>query len=144
MTDRTPALVKSPILVAYADQYGLGSSAFLSNGALSLIFDAAYRVEVRPFPGGRLVLQAQLLDMSQFDPAKREDVLVRMLRDAASTARDFTCSLALDGKLSMLLLQQSVEPPVDLRRLESELADFVNVLAFWRGRLPEEDRWARG
>lgn len=141
MTDRMT--LKAPVLAAYAQKYGLESSAFLADGTMTLIYDAIYRVDVRPHLEGRLVIHALLLDVSPLSPVRREEFLLRMLRYAASTLRDFPCGLVMDAGRSRLLLQQLVDPPIHLLRLESELAGFVNVLSFWRGILQEESRRLR-
>ena len=141
MTDRMT--LKAPVLAAYAQKHGLESSAFLADGTMTLIYDAIYRVDVRPFLEGRLVIHALLLDVSPLSPVRREEFLLRMLRYAASTLRDFPCGLVMDAGRSRLLLQQLVDPPIHLLRLESELAGFVNVLSFWRGILQEESRRLR-
>lgn len=141
MTDQLA--LKAPVLAAYAKKHGLASSAFLADGTMTLIYDAIYRVEVRPHLEDRLVLHALLLDVSPLSAVRREDFLLRMLRYAASTVRDFPCGLVMDGGRSRLVLQQSVDPPVSLPRLESELAGFVNVLSFWRRILQEESHRLR-
>ncbi len=127
-----------PVLTAYVARHALDPSAFLADGSLSLIVDAAYRVQVRPFPGERLVMQALLLDVSRFETREREDILVSLLRYAAATVRGFAAGLALDGASSWLVLQQALSPPIDVRRLETELTDFVSVQAFWRERCAQE------
>ncbi len=141
MTDRTAISLNASVLEVYAHKHGVDRSAFLADGTMSLIYDAAYRVEVRPHVAGRLVLQSVLMDVSPFSIDRREEFLVRMLRLAASTVRDFASGLVLDAAQSRLLLQQSVDASFDLPGLEVDLADFVNVLAFWRGILQEESRW---
>ncbi len=138
MPDPVPRSVKHPLLLAYAERQGLGSSAFLSDGSLSLIFDAAYRLQVRPFVGDRLVVQSWLLEIAPIRREQRDELLVRLLRHAASTARDFPAGLVVDATASWLLLQQVVPAGADLRTLEAELADFVNVRAYWQGRCSEE------
>ncbi len=127
-----------PVLTAYVARHALDPSAFLADGSLSLIVDAAYRVQVRPFPGERLVMQALLLDVSRFETREREDILVSLLRYAAATVRGFAAGLALDDASSWLVLQQALAPPIDVRRLETELTDFVSVQAFWRERCAQE------
>ena len=127
-----------PVLTAYVARHALEPSAFLADGSLSLIVDAAYRVQVRPFPGERLVMQALLMDVSRFETREREDILVSLLRYAAATMRGFAAGLALDGASSWLVLQQALSPPIDVRRLETELTDFVSVQAFWRERCAQE------
>jgi hypothetical protein len=127
-----------PVLTAYVARHALDPSAFLADGSLSLIVDAAYRVQVRPFPGERLVMQALLLDVSRFETREREDILVSLLRYAAATVRGFAAGLALDAASSWLVLQQALSPPIDVRRLETELTDFVSVQAFWRERCAQE------
>ncbi len=129
-----------PVLTAYAARHALDASAFLADGSLSLIVDAAYRVQLRPFPGERLVMQALLMDMSRLEVRQREDILVSLMRSAAATVRGFAAGLALDNTSSWLVLQQGLTPPVDLRRLETELMDFVSVQAFWRERCAQEVR----
>jgi hypothetical protein len=69
-----------------------------------LIFDATYRVQVRPFPGERLVIQALLMDMSRFQARQRGAVLVGLLRYAAVTVRGFAAGLALDDTSAWLVL----------------------------------------
>lgn len=135
--------LNAPVLAAYAKKHGLESSAFLADGTMTLIYDTIYRVEVRPHLEDRLVLHALLLDVSLLSAARREDCLLRMLRYAAATVRDVPCGLVMDTGRSRLLLQQSVDPPVSLLRLESELAGFVNVLSFWRRILQEESHRLR-
>jgi hypothetical protein len=127
-----------PVLTAYVARHALDPSAFLADGSLSLIVDAAYRVQVRPFPGERLVMQALLLDVSRFETREREDILVSLLRYAAATVRGFAAGLALDAASSWLVLQQALSPPIDVRRLETELTDFVSVQAFWREHCAQE------
>lgn len=130
-TIRSPSM--SPVLSAYVERHGLEASAFLSDGSLSLIFDAVHRVQVRPQSGGRLVLESELLDILSVPVAERGEVLVSLLRYAAVTVRDFAAGLVLDGVQQRLLQQQVLVAPVDLRQLEAELEDFVNVRAFWQG-----------
>lgn len=137
MAGTTLASPQHPVLTAYVARHALDPSAFLADGSLSLIVDAAYRVQVRPFPGERLVMQALLLDVSRFETREREDILVSLLRYAAATVRGFAAGLALDGS-SWLVLQQALSPPIDVRRLETELTDFVSVQAFWRERCAQE------
>ncbi len=129
-----------PVLTAYAARHGLDASAVLADGSLSLIVDAAYRVQLRPFPGERLVMQALLMDMSRLGVRQREDILVSLMRSAAATVPGFAAGLALDNTSSWLVLQQGLTPPVDLRRLETDLTDFVSVQAFWRERCAQEVR----
>jgi hypothetical protein len=129
-----------PVLTAYVARHALDPSAFLADGSLSLIVDAAYRVQVRPFPGERLVLQALLMDISRFEVRQRADIWVSLLRYAAGTVRGFAAGLALDDTSSWLVLQQGLTPPIDLRRLETELTDFVSVQTFWRERCAQEVR----
>ena len=129
-----------PVLTAYVARHALDPSAFLADGSLSLIVDAAYRVQVRPFPGERLVMQALLLDVSRFETREREDILVSLLRYAAATVRGFAAGLAVDDASSWLVLQQALSPPIDVRRLETELTDFVSVQAFWRERCAQEGK----
>lgn len=138
MAGTTLASPQHPVLTAYVARHALDPSAFLADGSLSLIVDAAYRVQVRPFPGERLVMQALLLDVSRFETREREDILVSLLRYAAATVRGFAAGLALDGASSWLVLQQALSPPIDVRRLETELTDFVSVQAFWRERCAQE------
>lgn len=138
MAGTTLASPQHPVLTAYVARHALDPSAFLADGSLSLIVDAAYRVQVRPFPGERLVMQALLLDVSRFETREREDILVSLLRYAAATVRGFAAGLALDGAFSWLVLQQALSPPIDVRRLETELTDFVSVQAFWRERCAQE------
>ena len=138
MAGTTLASPQPPVLTAYVARHALDPSAFLADGSLSLIVDAAYRVQVRPFPGERLVMQALLLDVSRFETREREDILVSLLRYAAATVRGFAAGLALDGASSWLVLQQALSPPIDVRRLETELTDFVSVQAFWRERCAQE------
>jgi hypothetical protein len=138
MAGTTVASPQHPVLTAYVARHALDPSAFLADGSLSLIVDAAYRVQVRPFPGERLVMQALLLDVSRFDTRAREDILVSLLRYAAATVRGFAAGLALDDASSWLVLQQALSPPIDVRRLETELTDFVSVQAFWRERCAQE------
>lgn len=126
------------VLNAYVARHGLDPSAFLPDGSLSLIFDAAYRVRVRPFPGERLVMQALLMDISGFETRQREGILVSLLRYAAATIRGYAAGLALDDTSSWLVLQQALTPPIDMRRLETELTEFVSVQAFWRERCAQE------
>ncbi len=133
MTSSLASPARRPVLVAYADRHGVAASAFLADGTLSLIYDAAYRVEVRPHLEGRLVLESFLLDLSLLPETRQGEALVSLLRDAAITVRDHACGLVLDETRSRLLLQQVLPAPVDLRRLETELGDFVNVLAFFQG-----------
>lgn len=138
MAGTTFASPQHPVLTAYVARHALDPSAFLADGSLSLIVDAAYRVQVRPFPGERLVMQALLLDVSRFETREREDILVSLLRYAAATVRGFAAGLALDDASSWLVLQQALAPPIDVRRLETELTDFVSVQAFWRERCAQE------
>ena len=138
MAGTTLASPQHPVLTAYVARHALDPSAFLADGSLSLIVDAAYRVQVRPFPGERLVMQALLLDVSRFETREREDILVSLLRYAAATVRGFAAGLALDAASSWLVLQQALSPPIDVRRLETELTDFVSVQAFWRERCAQE------
>ena len=138
MAGTTVASPQHPVLTAYVARHALDPSAFLADGSLSLIVDAAYRVQVRPFPGERLVMQALLLDVSRFDTRAREDILVSLLRYAAATVRGFAAGLALDDASSWLVLQQALSPPIDVRRLETVLTDFVSVQAFWRERCAQE------
>ncbi len=132
MPDALRPLVVSPVLSAYAERQGLEASAFLADGSLSLIFDGAYRVQVRPQSGGRLILQSRVLDLSMVPSSQRGEVLVSVLRYAAGTVRDFAVSLVLEETQQFLLQQQVLLPTVDVRLLESELADFVNVLGYWQ------------
>ena len=138
MAGTTLASPQHPVLTAYVARHALDPSAFLADGSLSLIVDATYRVQVRPFPGERLVMQALLLDVSRFETREREDILVSLLRYAAATVRGFAAGLALDAASSWLVLQQALSPPIDVRRLETELTDFVSVQAFWRERCAQE------
>lgn len=133
MAGRERVSTLHPAQRAYADRHGLGDTAFLSDGAMSLIYDSAYRVEVRPHPDGRLVLLASLMDLAPIPASARDDMLVRLLRYAASPARDHASGLAIDAAAERLVLQQLVDGSVDVGRLEAELADFVNVVAFWSG-----------
>jgi len=140
MARSTFASPQHPVLTAYVARHGLDPSAFLADGSLSLIFDATYRVQVRPFPGERLVMQALLMDMSRFQARQRGAVLVGLLRYAAVTVRGFAAGLALDDTAAWLVLQQAVAPAVDVPRLQTELTDFVSVQTFWRERCSEEAR----
>ena len=140
MASRTFASPQHPVLTAYVARHGLDPSAFLADGSLSLIFDGTYRVQVSPFPGERLVMQALLMDISRFEADLRGDVRVGLLRYAAMTVRGFAAGLALDETSSWLVLQQGVTSAIDLRRLETELTDFVSVQTFWRERCSQEAR----
>lgn len=130
--------VNSPVLAAYAARHGLQASSFLADGTMSLIFDGAHRVAVRPCLEGRLVLHAVLMDLTPLTAQRRGEVLARLLRQAAGPARDFAAGLALDGTGTCVLLQQVLSPPIDLRTLETELGDFVNVRVFWQGICSDE------
>lgn len=120
-----------PAVRAYAQRNGIEAGAFHEDGRLTLTIDDRYRVQLRTAADGRLALSSLLLDLGQLAAPRVDATLQRLAVWAAGMLRDHASALALDEAAQALLLQQELAAGADVAALESELADFVNVLAFW-------------
>lgn len=120
-----------PAVRAYAQRNGIDASAFREDGRITLTIDERYRVQLRAAADGRLALSSLLLDLGQLAGPRVDAILQRLATWAAGMMRDHASALALDEAAQALLLQQELAASSDVAALESELADFVNVLAFW-------------
>ena len=133
-----------PTLSAYAARQGFDAGVFLADGAMSLIYDGRYRLWFRVLPGGQIVMESVLMELRQIPPSTAEDVMVRLLRYASSTARAYACGLVLDEASDRLLLQQIIPAPVSTASFEGDLAEFLNVLGFWCDICAQEDKRLNG
>lgn len=125
---KTPA----PALQAYVSRHALDASAFRSDGSLSLLFDDRYPVSLRPLSGERFAMLSPLLYLDGLTESTRDELLVRVMRYAAATVRDHACALVIEPSPLRLLLQGvCVLLEGGVSRLEEELAEFVDALAFW-------------
>jgi hypothetical protein len=140
MNPALPGYLLDPTLSAFAARQGLGASAFLADGAMCLIFDGRYRVWFRAMPGGQIVMESVLMDLTQIPPVAAQDVMVRLLRCASTTARMYAAGLALDAESDRLLLQAVIHSPDSVASFEGELAEFLNVLKFWRDVCAQEGK----
>jgi hypothetical protein len=120
-----------PAVRAYAQRNGIDASAFREDGRVTLTIDDRFRVQLRAAADGRLALSSLLLDLGQLAAPRVDATLQRLAIWAAGMMRDHASALAVDEGAQALLLQQELAANTDLAALESELADFVNVLAFW-------------
>lgn len=136
--DRAHAAVR-----AYALRHRLDASAFRSDGRVALDFDGRYRVTVQPAADNRIALTSRLVSLDTLSREAREQVLVRLVYLATGMMREHAPGLCIDDREESLLLQQLVPSTTDADQLEAQLAQFVNVLAFWNhacaheaGRIP--------
>lgn len=120
-----------PAVRAYAQRNGIDAGAFREDGRVTLTIDERYRVQLRAAADGRLALSSLLLDLGQLPAPRVDATLQRLAIWAAGMMRDHASALAVDEAAQALLLQQELAAGTDVAALESELADFVNVLAFW-------------
>lgn len=133
-----------PTLSAYAARLGLESGVFLADGSMSLIYDGRYRLWFRALPAGHIVMESVLMELTPIPPSMAQEVMVRVLRYASSTARAYACGLVLDDASNRLLLQQIVPCPVSAASFEEDLAEFLNVLGFWLDICAQEDKRLNG
>lgn len=124
--DRAHAAVR-----AYGLRHRLDPSGFRSDGRVTLDFDGRYRVMVQPAADNRIALVSYLLSLDSLPREDREQVLVRLAHLATGTLQDHATGLAIDDDEQALVLQQLVPSTTDADQLEEQLAQFVNVLAFW-------------
>ena len=126
----TGASAAHPALAGYAQRHGLSLGAFRTDGRLTLRFDRRHRLQIRPAANGRIAFAARLMDLS----ARALDVEQTLLHLAAMGAgllRDHAAGLCVDEAEQTVVLQQVLPSDADVALLESELAAFVNTLAFW-------------
>ena len=125
--DRAHAAVR-----AYALRHRLDPAAFRSDGRVMLDVDGTYLVMVQPAADNRIALTSRLLDLDALSREAREPLLLRLASLATGTLRDNAPGLCIDDEEQALLLQSQLPAATDADQLETQLAHFVNVLAFWR------------
>lgn len=125
--DRAHAAVR-----AYALRHRLGAAAFRSDGRVMLDFDGKCRVMVQPAADNRIALTARLVNLDTLSREARDQVLLRVATLATGTLRDHAPGLCIDDEEQALLLQAQLPATTDADQLETQLAQFVNVMAFWR------------
>lgn len=128
---RSGSAAAHPALRSYAQRNGIEEASFREDGRLVLTFDDRFRVQLRPAANGRIAIVSLLAEMTAMPPGQRDEFLVRMATQGAGMMRDHASTLALDQDEQRLVLQQLVPAAADADALESDLADFLNVLAFW-------------
>ncbi|HZY20522.1 MAG TPA: CesT family type III secretion system chaperone [Ramlibacter sp.] len=116
---------------AYAARHRLDGSALRSDGRLTLRFDGRYRVQLRPAADGRIAVVSRLLDLSGRPRADADEALRQLATLACGLLRQDAAALCIDTPESALVLQQVLPADTDVEQLESQLAAFVNALAFW-------------
>ncbi len=127
-----------PVVKAYVVRHGLGEDALREDGRLALEFDDRYRVQVRPASEGRVALVSRLADLTRWSRLAGDDLLQRLAHRSAGLARTHAAGLVIDEALNSLQLQQVLPAATGVDALERELAEFVNVLAFWSRTCNEE------
>lgn len=127
---RRPAV--HSVLGAYAQRNRIDAEAFRPDGSMCLVFDAVYRVTIRSLPDGRMLFLSPVLDLWALPGSEQDDFLLRLLRTGAGLIRDHACGLAVDETRNRLVLQQVLPAGASVQDMEDQLADFLNVLGFWR------------
>lgn len=125
--DRAHAAVR-----AYALRHRLDPSAFRSDGRVMLDFDGKCRVMVQPAADNRIALTTRLLNLDALSQQSRDQFLLRLATLATGALREHAPGLCIDDEEQALLLQAQLPSTTDADQLEAQLAQFVNVLAFWR------------
>ncbi len=131
--DRAHAAVR-----AYALRHRLDAAAFRSDGRVMLDFDGKCRVMVQPAADNRIALTARLVNLDTLTRDGRELLLLRLATLGTGTLRDHLPSLGIDDLEEALLLQAQLPASTDADQLETQLAQFVNVMAFWRHACAQE------
>ncbi len=125
--DRAHAAVR-----AYALRHRLDPAAFRSDGRVMLDVDGKCRVMVQPAADNRIALTTRLVNLDTLPREAREPVLLRLATLATGTLREHAPGLCVDEEEQALLLQAQLPATTDAEQLEAQLAQFVNVWAFWR------------
>lgn len=120
-----------PALRAYAQRHGVAAEAFTSDGRMTLHIDRRYRVQMRPAADNRIALTTPLLELDDWSPQACEEMLLRLAGAGAGLMRAHAAGLAIDRAANVLQLQQQLPGATEVDALETELAGFVNILAFW-------------
>lgn len=121
-----------PVLKAYARRNGLQPADFRRDGRLVLRVDGQYRVHVQPAADGRLAFTFALIDLSSLPAMRVDALLTHVAQCAALGMREHPAGLGLDAAGDRLVLQQILPPSIEIGEFEKELAEFINVLAFWQ------------
>lgn len=129
-----------PVLQAYAARTGFEPAYVRDDGGLAIVVDGRYRVVVVPGTEGRLVLTSVLKDLVTVGERRRGEFLEFLMRIAAGLLRDHASTLSIDESGHRLLLQQVQSIAAQPGGLEAEVAEFVNVLAFWHSVMEQEAR----
>ncbi len=131
MLTRTPATGAEKLpLQAYAVRHGIGVDAFRADGRLTVTFDGRYRVQMRPSEDGQVALTSLLLDLAGMPSSQADEALVRLAGYGCGLMRDHGSGLTLDSA-DRLLLEQVIPAGFSAVQFDEEVADFLNVLAFW-------------
>jgi len=131
--DRAHAAVR-----AYALRHRLDGAAFRSDGRVMLDFDGKCRVMLQPAADNRIALTARLVNLDALSREGREQLLLRLAALATGTLRDHASCLGIDDQEDALVLQAQLPSTTDADQLEVQLAQFVNVMAFWRHACAQE------
>ncbi len=131
--DRAHAAVR-----AYALRHRLDPSAFRSDGRVMLDIDGKLRVMVQPAADNRIALTTRLLNLDTLSREARDPVLLRLATLATGTLREHAPGLCIDEEEQALLLQAQLPATTDADQMETQLAQFVNVWAFWRHACAQE------
>ena len=132
-----PPTQQHPALIAYATCHRIAAhSPPRTDGRLTVRVEGRWRVHLTGTVDGRMpsriVLSTRLLDLSgQLNQPSTDDLLVRLASLAAGRLKSDASGLALDRASQALLLLEILPASSDLKAVETSLADFVNVLAFW-------------
>jgi hypothetical protein len=120
-----------PAVSGYAARHRVDVAEIGGAGRLTLRFDGRYRVQVEPAADGQIALSSRLLDLGERAPDDTQETLQRLAALGAGLLRDHAAGLCIDESRGVVMLQQLLPTDTDLDRLEEEMADYVNALAFW-------------
>ncbi len=123
---------RNPALLGFMARNALPVGDLRSDGRLTLTLDGKYRVQVHPAGPNRLALTADLLSLAGRSEERGADAaLERLMGMNAGLLREHAATLVLDARRQELMLQQSFAATA-AEAVEQALAEFVNVLPFWK------------